>query len=94
MDINKELILKVARIARLNLTEDEVERFIPEFKEVFDLFSEIDGIDVKDEDLLWDDLVVKNEFRADVIGECFDEVTTFSNTDHKKNNFFQGPKIK
>ena len=47
MEINKELVRHVAEVARLKLTEEEVETFVPQFKEILDLFSELDKIDTE-----------------------------------------------
>ncbi len=42
MNITKELIKKVAHQSKLNLSDDEIEKLIPQLKEILDIFSKLD----------------------------------------------------
>ena len=44
MKIDKELIEKVAKISRLNLSEKDKEGFIKDFKDILEMFSQINKI--------------------------------------------------
>lgn len=49
MELNKELVLKIAKTARLNLTNEEIEEFLPQLSDVlsaFDLLNELETEDV------------------------------------------------
>jgi aspartyl-tRNA(Asn)/glutamyl-tRNA(Gln) amidotransferase subunit C len=49
MELNKDLVLKIASTARLNLTNEEVEEFLPQLKDVlsaFDLLNEVDTTNI------------------------------------------------
>ena len=63
MKINKDLILKVAKNARLNLIESEVDEFLPQFKEILDTFSKISKINVKHIKASFQPIEIKNGVR-------------------------------
>ncbi len=48
MNITKELVKKIADASRITLTESEIEKLIPQLKEILDTFSALDKIDTKD----------------------------------------------
>jgi len=45
--LSKEEILSVAKLARLNLKDEEVELYRNQLSDIIDLFKEIDDIDLK-----------------------------------------------
>ena len=44
MKVDEALIKRIAELARLNLTDKEIEKFKPQFKEILDLFSQLDEV--------------------------------------------------
>ena len=42
MEVTKELLLRVAELARLKLTDKDAEEFIPQLKEIVESFSKLD----------------------------------------------------
>ena len=93
MKINKDLILKVAKNARLNLTESEVDEFLPQFKEILDTFSKISEINVKHIKASFQPIEIKNAVREDKIETCLTQEEALKNTQHKSNGYFKGPKV-
>ena len=93
MKINKELIEKVSKIARLNLHEEEKEEFLKDFKDVFEAFDKIKNINVSDVDLSVHPVKFENVFREDKTEKSLDEKEIFLNTKHKEKRFFKGPRI-
>jgi len=85
-------VRSIARIARIELTEEEVESFSRDIEEVKKVFDEIDRIEVSEEPA-FQPIVVKNRTREDKAGECFTKEEAFSNTSHKEGDFFKGPKV-
>ncbi len=92
MKVDKELILKVAGNARLNLSSKEVEEFVPQFKEILEYFSVLDKVDVKDIKPSFQPIPMKNVFREDKVGKSLSQDEALSNTTLKKDGFFKGPK--
>jgi len=85
-------VRKVAKIARIDLTDAEVESFGRDLEEIKKVFDEIDEIEVDDEPA-FQPIIVKNRTREDKIGKCFTKEETFSNTEHKEGDYFKGPKV-
>lgn len=92
MKVDKELILKVAKNARVNLSAKEVNEFVPQFKDILTYFSVLDEVDVKDVKPSFQPITVKNVFREDRVGKCLSQDEALSNANHKKDGFFKGPK--
>jgi len=93
--VDKDLIRRVAKNARLSLTEEELEKFVPQIKEVvLDSFNKLDEIDAKEEPS-FQPVVVKNRFRKDVPKKSLELEDVFKNASPKlrENNYFKGPKV-
>lgn len=90
--INKELIEHVAEVARLKLTDKEIEKFSKELKEVIEAFSSIDKVDTKDIDTSLQAVELKNMLREDKEEKSFTQEEALSLTEHKKEGYFKGPK--
>ncbi|MBR9690654.1 Asp-tRNA(Asn)/Glu-tRNA(Gln) amidotransferase subunit GatC [Candidatus Woesearchaeota archaeon] len=93
MKVDKELILHVAEVARLKLTETEVKKFVSEFKEILDAFSILDEINVEKTKMSIQPVDVKNVLREDKAEECFSQEKALAQAKtHKKDGYFKGPK--
>jgi len=92
MNIDKEVIQHVAEIARLELTEEEIEKFTKDFKEILDAFSTIDKCDTKNVKPSFQPVELKNFAREDEVKECLTQEEALRNTEHKKDGYFKGPK--
>ena len=92
MKIDKQLIEKVAKNARLKLTDKEIKEFIPQFKEILDTLSKLKEVNTENTKVSIQPVEIKNITRKDEIGKCFTTEEILSNTKHKKNNYFLGPK--
>lgn len=94
MEINKELIKHVANVSRLNLSQDEIEKFAPQFKEILESFSVLDEIDVSNTQMSIQPIKIKNSLREDNIEKCYSQKEALSQVKkNKKNGYFKGPKI-
>ena len=92
MEVNKELILRVAKNAKLNLTEEEIKEFIPQFKEILNSFSELDKVNTKNTKPSFHPIEIKNALREDIPKECVPKEEILKNAKHKKDPYFLGPK--
>lgn len=91
--IDKNLLLKVAANARLNLSEAEIKEFLPQFKEILESFNKLDKLDVSEEKPSFQPTPVKNVFREDKVEKCLSQKEALLNTKHKKDGYFLGPKV-
>ena len=92
MKVDKELIEKVASVARLNLTEAEIKKFLPQLKDILASFSKIDKVDAKGTKPSFQPVELKNRMRKDKKGKCLSQEEALSNTEHKKDGYFKGPR--
>ena len=91
--VDKRLLLRVAANARLNLTEKEVDEFLPQLKEILKAFSRLDEIDVKDEKPSFQPMPLENVARKDVVEKCLSQEEALKNAKNKKEGYFMGPKV-
>lgn len=91
--IEKELLLGVAKNARLNLTESEIKKFLPQMQAILDAFSKLDEITDLKEEPSFQPIQLKNACREDNIGKCLSQEEALSNTRHEKQGYFRGPKV-
>jgi len=91
-EITKELIEHVAEVARLSLSEKEIEKFSKELKEVIETFSSLDKVDTKGIETSLQPVELKNMLREDKKEECFTQEEALSLTAHKKDGYFKGPR--
>ncbi len=95
LTVDKELIKKVATNARLNLTEEELEKFVPQIKEIIlDSFSKLDSIEATEE-ASFQPIEIKNKFRRDEVKESVSIEKVFENVSPnlRKDNYIKGPKV-
>lgn len=89
--VDQELVEHVAKMSRLELTKEELERFTEQLKGILDAFKEIDEVDTDDVQPSFHPVEVKNIWREDQAeywGWC-----PFDNSEHIEERYFKGPKI-
>jgi len=92
MKVDKELIRNVAALARLKLTSEEEEKFVEDFKEILKSFSVLDELDTKGFEGAFHPIELKNRIRDDLVEESLSQEEALSNTKHKKDGYFKGPR--
>ncbi len=90
--VDRELLLRVAKNCRLELTEKEIQQFLPQFKEILEAFEKIDSVDVKGIEPAFHPVPLKNRMREDKIEKCLGNEEALSNAVHQKQPYFKGPK--
>jgi aspartyl-tRNA(Asn)/glutamyl-tRNA(Gln) amidotransferase subunit C len=92
MEINKDMVMRVAKVARLNLTEEELAKFTPQLNEILVSFSKIDEVDTSNTKMSIQPVPLKNALREDIPEESLSVEDALRNTQHKKENYFKGPR--
>ena len=92
MNLNKELIEKVAKNAKLKLTEEEKEEFLPQLQEILDSFSVLDEAPIENLHASFQPFPIKNVLREDKEEPSLTQEEALQNTPLKKDGFFRGPK--
>ena len=92
VEISKELIEHVAEVARLKLTDKEIEKFSKELNEIVDVFSKLDKVDTKNVEASLQPVELKNMLREDKEEKTFSQEDALRLTEHKKDGYFKGPR--
>jgi len=90
--IDKETVKHVATLARLNLTDEELERFAKDFEGILEAFSSLDEVDTKNVEPSFHPIEMKNVMRDDEKEECLTQEEALANTEQKENGLFKGPR--
>ena len=91
--VSLELLQKVAKNARLRLSDAELQKLLPQFSEILETFRKISELDIKGIEPAFHPVEMKNVFREDKVGECLPQDKALANTVHKKNGYFKGPRV-
>ena len=93
MDINLDIVKKVAVNARLKLKEEELKKFADEMKDILDTFSKLSEVDTNNLAPSFHPVPVVNKTREDKVGECLNREEALELTPHHKDGYFRGPKV-
>lgn len=93
MNINKELLSRIAKNARLELTDSEKKEFENQLNDVLESFNKLDGLDTKNTEPSFHPIKINPTYREDSITKCLTQEEALLNTKHKKDGFFKGPKV-
>ena len=92
MQVDRKLLEHVAQVARLELTEKEIEKLLPQLKEALEFFSQLREIDTENVLPSFHPVELKNVMRDDEPRDCLSQEEALSLTEHKKDGYFKGPK--
>jgi aspartyl-tRNA(Asn)/glutamyl-tRNA(Gln) amidotransferase subunit C len=92
MNIDKELIKRVAELSRLRLQGNEIDKFAKEFQEIINAFSKIKEVNTDDAKPSFQPVEIKNIYREDVVKKGLSQEEALANAEHKKDGYFKGPK--
>jgi aspartyl-tRNA(Asn)/glutamyl-tRNA(Gln) amidotransferase subunit C len=83
----------VARLARINLTENEAEIFQKQLEDVLKYVAKLRQVDVSGIDAIAHAIPVLNVFREDAAREWFTAEQALSNAPRQANGLFVVPKV-
>ncbi|MCP3925117.1 MAG: Asp-tRNA(Asn)/Glu-tRNA(Gln) amidotransferase subunit GatC [Desulfobacterales bacterium] len=93
MKITKDEVLYVAKLARLNLSDDEVEKFAGQIGDVLSYIETLNKVDTEGINPTSHANFLSNAFRKDEVKENFGVEKALSNAPLKENGHFVVPKI-
>ncbi|WP_026486623.1 Asp-tRNA(Asn)/Glu-tRNA(Gln) amidotransferase subunit GatC [Caldanaerobius polysaccharolyticus] len=91
--IDRETVLHVARLARLKLSEEEIERMSVELGNILDYINKLSELDIEGVEPTAHILPVKNVFREDVVCKSLDKDKVLMNTQYQEDGCFKVPNI-
>jgi aspartyl-tRNA(Asn)/glutamyl-tRNA(Gln) amidotransferase subunit C len=89
--IDRTLVERIAEVARLDLTDDEIEKFTDQLKVILEAFRELDDVDTKGVEPSFHPQELSNVLREDKITTW--DWDPLENTEHREGKHFKGPRI-
>ena len=93
MQVSKEEILHIANLAKLELKEDEVEKYMENLDKILEFAKIINNAPLDNLDITIGANENKNAFRKDEVKTFEDNEALLENAPSKENNMFKVPKI-
>ena len=90
--VSKDELLHIARLADLNIKEDEMDKYLENLQEILNFADIINKADVNDLDITIGANENKNEFRKDEV-KFGDLEALLQNAPSKEQNMFKIPKV-
>jgi len=91
--IGEAQVRHVAKLARLDLTDEEVARLSTQLSAILDYMEKLNELDTDSVEPLAHCLPIHNIFREDVVTESLDTELALENAPQHFENFFKVPKI-
>ena len=93
MQVSKEEILHRANLARLDLNENEVDKYIENLQDILNFANIVNNAPVEGLDITIGANEAKNIFRKDEIKRFEDTESLLQNAETKEQNMFKIPKV-
>ena len=91
--ISAEVVVKVSRLARLDVTPDEVQRITTQMAGMLEHFADIDALDLSDIEPMTQPYPLSNVFREDVVVTGLDREEVLANAPAAEDGRFRVPPI-
>ncbi len=93
MSITKEDVIKVANLARLNLTQSEENEFVPQLNAILNYFEQLQELDTENIEPTTRAIDVNNITRADEQTNYGERESLLNSAPEREDDFFRVPKI-
>jgi len=91
--IDRDVVKKVAKLARLDLSEEEIDEFTGQLRSILEYVEKMNELDTDGVEPLAHCLAISNVLRADEVRESLGTEKTLSNAPDQDGEFFKVPKI-
>ena len=91
--LTKEQVQHVAKLARLSLTEKEVELYAEQLSKILDYIDQLNEVNTDGIEPMTQLIPTVNVMREDIIKKQFERQEILSNAPHEEYGFFRVPKI-
>jgi aspartyl-tRNA(Asn)/glutamyl-tRNA(Gln) amidotransferase subunit C len=91
--ISAEVVVKVSRLARLDVTPDEVQRITTQMAGMLEHFADIDALDLSGIEPMTQPYPLSNVFREDVVVTGLDREEVLANAPSAEDGRFRVPPI-
>ena len=89
--ITRDEVLHVARLARLELSDDEVAKFQEQLSDIIEAVSKVSELDLSDVPPTAHPLEIQNAWDEDVRHDCLPLEDVFANAPDRDDDYFRVP---
>ena len=93
MQVEKEEIMHIAKLAALNIKEEEIEEYRKNLQDILNFANIVNSVDTENVSETIGSTSNVNMFREDEIKEFEDKEALMQNAPEKQNNMFSIPKV-
>ena len=91
--LSREEVLHVAELARIAVSESEIEKYQIQLKQIMDSVDKIKEVEVEGDDLLIANWSSSTELREDVCGEMLNPKEVIGNAPRHSGNYIEVPVV-
>ena len=91
--ITKEQVEHVAKLARLELTNEEKELYTKQLSKILDYIDQLNEVNTKGVEPMTQPIPTVNVIREDIVKKQFERSEMLKNAPHEEYGFFRVPKI-
>ncbi len=92
-EVSKEELLHIAKLANLNLKDEEIDKYLTNLKEILNFADIVNSANVEGLDITIGANETKNVFRKDEIEVFEDNEALLQNAPEAERNMFKIPKV-
>jgi len=93
MPIPPEEVRRIARLANLEFSPEEIERFSAELSRILDYIDQLKEVNTEGVEPLTHVFDRRGSGRADVVGPCLPAEVALRDTPERQDNFFRVPRV-
>ena len=93
MNVSKEELLHIAKLANLNLKDEELDNYLANLQDILNFANIVNQVPVNGLDITIGANEAKNRFRKDEIEIFRDTQSLLQNAEEKEQNMFKIPKV-
>ncbi|NJD78710.1 MAG: Asp-tRNA(Asn)/Glu-tRNA(Gln) amidotransferase subunit GatC [Candidatus Methanoperedens sp.] len=91
--ISRKDLEHIGWLARIELSEDDKDKYTPKLNSVLDYFGELDKVDTEGVQPTYHVLPMSNVFREDSPAKSLSQEEALSNAPKKQDGFFKAPRM-
>ena len=91
--IDPDQVRRIARLARINLTTDELDQFAGQLSDVLDYVDQLNELNTEGVEPTTHPLKISNVFRDDKAAQSLSSKEALANAPRKHGDFFAVPKV-
>jgi len=89
MSLTREQVLHIARLARVGVDDEEVDRFAHQLSDILEYFERLSAVDTAGVPPTAHTLPLHNIWREDEPEPCLDPKATLANAPHREGDLFR-----